>query len=276
MILFKIFRFFIRLSKKIFLQLSYKLRRFLAGYGLSFIPNDNKYYQLKNRYKDLECFIVGNGPSLNAEDLNWLKEKNVISFGVNKIHLIYPQTEWRPNFYVCEDIPVLETIKDIVNEQKKIIKFLMKIPGIHSDKNTIYINRIASEFTSMDFFLEPVPYLFCGQTVLYICLQLAVFMGFKKIYLLGIDFSWNFDDADPDKNGFSVLKSDSPHFVSNYFQKGEKQYLVTKPHFDYMVKILSYAKEILSHLGVEVINATRGGKLEVFPRVSIDSLQKKV
>ncbi|PJZ86286.1 hypothetical protein CH366_09285 [Leptospira harrisiae] len=271
--LIRVFLFFIRYSKNIFLEFSYKLRRYLANFGISFIANDNRYYRLKNRYKGAECFIVGNGPSLRAEDLNWIAEKKILSFGVNKIHLIYPQTQWRPNFYVCEDIPVLETIKEIVNEENDITKFLMKIPGINLDKNTIYINRIASEFTDMDFFLEPVPFLFCGQTVIYICLQLALFMGFKKIYLLGIDFSWNFDDADPDDEGFSILKSDSPHFVPNYFQKGEKQYLVTREHFEYMVRILHFAKEILNDLGVEVFNATRGGKLEVFPRVSIDTLK---
>nr|WP_210410363.1 6-hydroxymethylpterin diphosphokinase MptE-like protein [Leptospira meyeri] len=269
----RVLRFFIRYAKNLLLQFSYKLRRFLARYGISFIPNDNKYYRLKNRYKGSECFIVGNGPSLRAEDLSWLKEKRIISFGVNKIHLIYPQTAWRPDFYVCEDLPVLETIVDVVNEQKGVLKFLMKIPGINLDKNTIYINRIASEFTDMDFFAEPVPFLFCGQTVIYICLQLALFMGFKRIYLLGIDFSWNFDEANPDEKGLSILKSDSPHFVTNYFQKGEKQYLVTREHFDYMVRILDYAKKILNELGVEVYNATRGGKLEVFPRVSIDTLK---
>ncbi|TGM82266.1 DUF115 domain-containing protein [Leptospira mtsangambouensis] len=273
MILIRIFRFLIRILKRVLQQFSYKLRRFLANYGISFIANDNRYYRLKNRYKGSECFIVGNGPSLRSEDLNWLREKKIPSFGVNKIHLIYPQTNWRPNFYVCEDIPVLETIKEEVNAQSEFIKFLMKIPGINFDKNTIYINRVSSEFTDMDFFTEPVPFLFCGQTVIYICLQLALFMGFKKIYLLGIDFSWNFDDADPDQEGFSILKSDSPHFVKNYFQKGEKQYLVTREHFEYMVRILYFAKEILNDLGVEVFNATRGGKLEVFPRVSIETLK---
>ncbi|MBM9546998.1 DUF115 domain-containing protein [Leptospira sp. 201903074] len=273
--LFGIFRYAFRTISNAFLQFLFLIRKILANYQLSYIANDNKYYRFKDKYKGLDCFIVGNGPSLIANDLTWLKEQKIISFGVNKIHLIYPQTDWRPDFYVCEDIPVLETILDTVNEQKDLIKFLMNIPGIKKDDKTIYINRIATEFTGMDFFLEPVPYLFCGQTVLYICLQLAAFMGFKRIYLLGIDFSWNFDEADPDKEGFSVLKGDSPHFVPNYFQKGEKQYLVTKQHFDYMVRILHFAKGILDNLGIEVINATRGGKLEVFPRVSIEDMQTK-
>ncbi|TGM44518.1 DUF115 domain-containing protein [Leptospira biflexa] len=273
--LFGIFRHAIRTIKTTFLKLLILIRRFLANYQLSVITNDNRYYQFKDKYKGLTCFIVGNGPSLIAEDLTWLKAQKITSFGVNKIHLIYPQTDWRPDFYVCEDIPVLETIIDTVNNQDDMAKFLMNIPGIQYDKNTIFINRIASEFTDMDFFEEPVPYVFCGQTVIYICLQLAYFMGFKKIYLLGIDFSWNFDDANPDEKGFSVLKTDSPHFSPDYFKKGEKQYLVTREHFDYMVNILGFAKKIMNDKGVNVFNATRGGKLEVFPRVSIDSLKEE-
>ncbi|TGM53994.1 DUF115 domain-containing protein [Leptospira biflexa] len=273
--LFGIFRHAIRTIKTTFLKLLILIRRILANYQLSVITNDNRYYQFKDKYKGLTCFIVGNGPSLIAEDLTWLKAQKITSFGVNKIHLIYPQTDWRPDFYVCEDIPVLETIIDTVNNQDDMAKFLMNIPGIQYDKNTIFINRIASEFTDMDFFEEPVPYVFCGQTVIYICLQLAYFMGFKKIYLLGIDFSWNFDDANPDEKGFSVLKTDSPHFSPDYFKKGEKQYLVTREHFDYMVNILGFAKKIMNDKGVNVFNATRGGKLEVFPRVSIDSLKEE-
>jgi hypothetical protein len=274
----KVFYFISILTKRLISFLSpvvFKLRRKLASIQSSFLINDNRYYKFKGKYTGSECFIVGNGPSLKAEDLHWLNKNKIPCFGVNKIHLIYPQTEWRPTFYVCEDIPVLETIKEIINGETDAVKFVMNIPGIQYDKNTIFINRIASEFTDMDFFEEPVPYVFCGQTVIYICLQLAYFMGFKKIYLLGIDFSWNFDDANPDEKGFSVLKTDSPHFSPDYFKKGEKQYLVTREHFDYMVNILGFAKKIMNDKGVNVFNATRGGKLDVFPRVSIDSLKEE-
>lgn len=44
------------------------------------------------------AFIVGNGPSLNETPLELLNGEH--SWGVNRIHLIYPRTTWRPTYMV--------------------------------------------------------------------------------------------------------------------------------------------------------------------------------
>ena len=52
------------------------------------------------------AFIVGNGPSLKKTNLDLLEGK--LSYACNNIHLIYPRTKWRPTHYVrIEDPPVL-------------------------------------------------------------------------------------------------------------------------------------------------------------------------
>ena len=43
----------------------------------------------------MRAFIVGNGPSLKPWQLDRIKGE--ASYGVNRIHLIYPETSWRPN-----------------------------------------------------------------------------------------------------------------------------------------------------------------------------------
>ena len=48
------------------------------------------------------AFVVGNGPSLKVEQLNKLIPE--VSFGVNRIHLLYDQTRWRPDYYVYMDM----------------------------------------------------------------------------------------------------------------------------------------------------------------------------
>ena len=55
---------------------------------------------LKDKYKGKRCFICGNGPSLKAEDLNILSQRGEYTFGMNRIFKIFPQTEWRPSFYM--------------------------------------------------------------------------------------------------------------------------------------------------------------------------------
>lgn len=48
------------------------------------------------------AFIIGNGPSLNVSTLERLKGE--VCFGVNRIHLIYPQTSWRPTYWLLMDL----------------------------------------------------------------------------------------------------------------------------------------------------------------------------
>lgn len=50
------------------------------------------------------CFIVGNGKSLKLDQLRMLHRKEEICFGVNRIHLIYDQTKWRPTYWVLTDL----------------------------------------------------------------------------------------------------------------------------------------------------------------------------
>ena len=48
------------------------------------------------------AFVVGNGPSLTAGQLDRLHGE--VCFGMNRIHLIYSQTGWRPTFWVLMDL----------------------------------------------------------------------------------------------------------------------------------------------------------------------------
>lgn len=48
------------------------------------------------------AFVVGNGPSLTVEQLNKLIPET--SFAVNRIHLMYDKTKWRPDYFVYMDM----------------------------------------------------------------------------------------------------------------------------------------------------------------------------
>ena len=54
----------------------------LKKYYLSNLPNEIKVF--KNKHDGQRCFIIGNGPSLTAEDLNLLK--NEVTFAANRIY----------------------------------------------------------------------------------------------------------------------------------------------------------------------------------------------
>ena len=95
---------------------------------------------LKDTHLGEMCFIIGNGPSLSADDLEVLHKNNVLSFGFNRIFLMFDKTNWRPDFYVSQDEKMLFNCQNDVNNLEisaKIIP-LIKLISIF----TILISRM--------------------------------------------------------------------------------------------------------------------------------------
>ena len=59
--------------------------------------------KFKNIHSGERCFIIGNGPSLNADDLDKLAEQGYVTFAFNRIYHIFDQTDWRPTYYMSQD-----------------------------------------------------------------------------------------------------------------------------------------------------------------------------
>ena len=72
------------------------------------ITNKKKILEYKNKYAPKRCFIIANGPSLKTMNLDCLKDE--ITFGMNRIYLLFGQTPFKPTFYVCIDRLVLRRI----------------------------------------------------------------------------------------------------------------------------------------------------------------------
>ena len=114
--------------------------------------------------------------------------------------------------------------------------------------------------------------LFCGQSVTYINLQLAYFMGFSEVHLIGMDFSYIIPDSH--KRTGDVLLSDSDdenHFHKDYFGKGKTW---KDPKLDRVGMNYRMAKLVFESTGRKVYNATVGGSLEIFDRIDYYSLFK--
>ena len=147
---------------------------------------------LKNSHMGERCFIVGNGPSLKLEDLNALKDE--FCFGMNRIYELFSRTDWRPQCYSIVDIYMIQRdIKKIKNmEVPLIFADITAKKYIDSDSN-IHIINVCDPFTiekytdnvvkRIQFSDQADVCLRQGHTVTYICIQLAVYMGFSEIYL---------------------------------------------------------------------------------------------
>jgi hypothetical protein len=222
----------------------------------------------KDRFTGKRCFVIGNGPSLRKTDLSMLR--NEIAFGLNRIYLIFQELGFATTFLVSVNDLVLEQCaKDL--QDMNLTKFLTwrSRRWFRKDSNTIFVD---SDFTGPESFCPDASgRLFEGFTVTFVALQLAFYMGFQQVILVGVDH--NFTTQGP-ANSTVVSTGDDPnHFSGAYFGKGFRWQL---PDLEGSERAYQYARAAYQKVGREILDATVGGKLQVFPKVDFLSLFTKV
>lgn len=153
---------------------------------------EKEFDKYKGKYIGQRCFIVANGPSLRMEDLDRLADEGEITFGMNRIYVLYDRTKWKPTFYMVQDPTVIRCCHDEIKKQVKNSVVFVKVPGEPrydiSGAINMKIDYSRSEKHLSPSFYDGKKCLFAdGRSVTYTGLQLAVYMGFKEIYLLGAD-----------------------------------------------------------------------------------------
>jgi len=231
-----------------------KLRKM---FGFSISKNDIR--NLKNKHKKERCFIIATGPSLKIEDIQLLKDE--VTIGMNSLCKIFKELGWETTYYGVQDYEVYRLLEDeigkiknssvlaadILNKRYKLRENYIQYP-LNLLNHSVTLNHPFNTFFSDDAYLT----VFDGYTITYSLIQIAVYMGFKEIYLLGVDR--NYSDKVDESNFINIGKIDN-----TYSQAGERM------KFSY-----SMAKDYADKNNIKIINATRGGMLEVFPRVNLD------
>lgn len=217
--------------------------------------------EFRNRHRGEDCFIIGNGPSLKSMQLELLNEYH--TFGLNKIYLLFERTGLSTDYHVCVNRFVLEQCRSEFSELTcpsfVSYKHGRKIFG--NNKKFFYLGDIHSKWT---FFEDLTKGISQGSTVTYVAMQIAFFMGFERVFLIGVDH--NFDTrGTPHK--VEVLKGDDhSHFDPSYF-RGMKWQL---PDLEGSEKAYRLARKSFEADNRSIIDATVGGKLTVFPKISFE------
>lgn len=237
--------------------------------------NDRLLMSLHNKYKGKIAFIIGNGPSLRIEDLEKLREKGIYSFGANRINLIYNKTHWRPNCYVAIDLQIYRnndpTIFKQIDEHLGLY-FLSKDVYAGIDKtmykdNILYFHSQPNSYYKgvTEFSDDVMKYVVDGFTVTYTSIQMAYYMGFKAVYLLGVDCNYAKTTI---KNGKVINKGgNTSYFTKDYDPKNSNTGYV-----EGMFQAYQMAGQFCKDKDFKVYNASRGGILEVFERVNFDDV----
>ena len=227
----------------------------------------------KGKYRGNRCFLIGNGHSLSANDLEQLKQHGEICFAFNRIYNIFEQTDWRPTFYISQDEKMLTGCVETVDRENLGTKFIpINLKWYHDirlSKVSWFYMKTPNEKDGKPLeFSDDLPKgLFNSTTGMYTAAQIASYMGFQKIYLIGVDHHFHISQ----NNAGEIIVDDSvkDYFSEKYNEDKEKLYI---PNTERSTMTYIAMKEQCERRGIQVFNATRGGKLEVFPRVEFDTL----
>lgn len=214
----------------------------------------------KDRYSGQKAVILCNGPSLLKVDFTALK--NVFTFGLNKINLLFDKSAFRPSCIVAVNPFVIEQNAQFYNQtdiplfldswaaQRKVVRMRSNVAFVHS--------------TQEGFAKDCSISIYQGYTVTYVAMQLAFHMGFSDVALVGCDH--NFAVTGPANKTVVSGDRDESHFDPNYFAGGVKWQLP-----DLFGSEVSYkrARDVFESSGRRIVNATEGGKLDIFDRCSL-------
>ncbi len=220
--------------------------------------------EYQDRHKGGRCFILGNGPSLRKTDLTLLRDE--VTFGLNRIYLLFPELGF-PTTY-------LASVNDLVIQQCYDEFKALQIPKfitwrgrnyMRNDPSVIFID---SDYTHPETFtLDASGRIYEGCTVTYVALQLAFYMGFETAILIGVDH--HFTTTGPPNAPVTSQGEDPNHFHPDYFGKG---FVWQLPDYEGSERAYRLAKNAFESHGREVLDATIGGKLTIFPKVAYSDL----
>ena len=188
------------------------------------------YY--KNLHQGKNLFILASGPSLNDLDLSLLKNKIVM--GLNRSILVYPT----PYYQCVFDYRLFDLYLDSLKSVRQLFTLEGRPLGLP-------LKLLGGEGFSTD--LEEGIY--SGYTISYFALQVAVYMGFKRIFFLGLD-----------------LKHNGPK--THFFGQDPQTMNHEETEFPRMKKMLDFGAQTLANTDIEVFNCSPTSNLDSFKKLS--------
>lgn len=233
-------------------------------YFINYI-NIKKIIKKNNNLKGMRntdrCFIVLNGPSVNMYDLDFLKNETV--FCANYMYKTQLSSKIEPNYYCLLDSGLYENAEfatDMINEVLAIndkVQLILNIKGhkVIGNRNRVFYtyNKYMPNMFNL---VGNMTGMFPGfQNVSLYMIMSAIYMGYKKIYLLGLDF---------EPTGFSHFTNDcGPVEDRNQYSKKED---VCGLFFQYLKAQYEtfYVKKYAEKKGVHIYNCNPKSYVRAF------------
>jgi len=220
--------------------------------------------QFKNIHAGKRCFLIANGPSLKHIDFSLLK--NEYTIGLNRIYLMEKETGFSPTYLACIDIEaqLSQFIDDYDNLQLPCFFNWDYRHKFSKRKNQYFIkDKLTPEFSTN---IARQGY-GTGQSVTYMAMQLAFYMGFNELYIIGKDHSYNTNA----KSGATIKSTgkEDNHFIKGYYKPGMTWFAPDLQSEEFAYKL---SRKAFEQDGRIIKDATIGGNLQIFEKIDFYSL----
>jgi hypothetical protein len=211
---------------------------------------------LHNREQGNRAVLIANGPSLNQMDLRFLRRS--VCIGLNKIYLGFKQFGFYPKYYVAVNDKVIDQSAAEI-KSLNCIKFISQRQA-HLIPESAFTYHIETSNPSERFCKDISFGVHEGWTVTFAALQVAYYLGFKEVVIIGMDHRYIYHGA-PNKTQM-LLGDDPNHFVPTYF--GGQQW--DNPDLDRSEESYRLARQVFEADGRRIIDATLNGACTVFDK----------
>lgn len=234
----------------------------------------------RDRHKGKRCFVIGNGPSLRTQNL--LPLANELTFVMNAFWKNPVVEKWQPTYYFFADglyFDGSEPMRIFFSNLRSVVHastFFLPIFGKHvvrsmsllSPDMTYYVafhGSLSDELSHLPDFTGIVPGV---QSVSEFAIMAAMYMGCSPIYLLGLDHDW-LSHSGMDRHFYEGATVDHPQAEQNLGKYSYRVLMESQLRLWYGYESIL---RVANTAGIRIVNATRGGFLDVFEREDYDSL----
>jgi hypothetical protein len=244
---------------------------------------DSKYLiknkELKNLFAGKRIFIIATGPSIKEQNLGMLE--NEISISVSSFYLHEDFLKIKPKFHLfaashppITDEQYIALVSDAGNKMPKGQKVLVSITEKHLieksgafENQKVYYYKLGHKPISAKIdFTSSLPLI---QTSPQIATFLAFYLGASEIYLLGCDHDWILNFG---KTRHFYSENQSSLTNSGYNEWQGKDFGNECEAYAHLWQVYRATKIYAEKQGIRIINSTKGGLLDVFPRKDLEGV----
>ena len=184
--------------------------------------------------------------------------------GLNKIFLGFREFRFYPRYYVAINRRVIEQCASEI-KNLNCIRFLRDL-GEHSPLGESALTYLLRSTPEQKFHKNLLQGFFEGYTVTFAALQIAFFMGFSEVVIVGMDHRYEYQGL-PNQPSL-LVGNDVNHFNSNYFSG----HVWDNPDLSNSERFYAMARDAYEADGRKIIDCTLNGNCRVFEKGRLEQV----